>query len=239
MAALLREFPLHRDDGSFCVSARFETSDDESESVVTLVEEWIDDMESEFPGGLIDDMGRHPRVSRRDGVTAIVFDCDDGSRLWKGWMVALVSRLTTGRPQADVPPIRFVGFFDEVAGSFHPASRYEELGPIPWSEAVESIRGDDELIARQALLRLALHHPDRRAVQDLCLDCLHRGWVMSAAAISLGHLARIHGTIDHERVVPVLQGLLDDPLTGGAASDALDDISTYIPTSPRSPDLEQ
>jgi hypothetical protein len=117
-----RRFPTHRADGSFCVSARFETSDDEAGSIDAEVEKWIAGMESEFPGALIDDMGRHPRTSRLGGATAIAFDCDADSTLWKGWMVDLVVQLTTRRMDAQMQPLPFVGFFDEVAGVFHGAS---------------------------------------------------------------------------------------------------------------------
>jgi hypothetical protein len=47
------------------------------------------------------------------------------------------------------------------------------------------------------------------------------------AAICLGHLARIHGTLDLDVVEPALERVLRDPNTTGDVQDALDDIRVF------------
>jgi hypothetical protein len=46
----------------------------------------------------------------------------------------------------------------------------------------------------------------------------------------LGHLARIHGQLDLERVEPRLRELRADPEVAGSAEDALDDIERFMGT---------
>lgn len=80
-----------------------------------------------------------------------------------------------------------------------------------------------------ALVGLALHHPDLGRAQDLCLRALDHESVevRSAALTSLGHLARIHGRLDMNRVLPKLERALRDPETQGVAEDALGDIRPF------------
>lgn len=49
-----------------------------------------------------------------------------------------------------------------------------------------------------------------------------------AAAISLGHLARLHGQLDLAIVMPELKKLAADSGTDGQAQDARDDIRTFL-----------
>ncbi len=51
------------------------------------------------------------------------------------------------------------------------------------------------------------------------------------AATSIGHLARLHGLLDLDVIVPLLQELLHDPEIGGLAEDALADIRMFVRTS--------
>jgi HEAT repeat protein len=77
---------------------------------------------------------------------------------------------------------------------------------------------------------LAYHDSDVGWVQDLCLSLLadHDPGVRGTAALCLGHLARIHGTLDLHRVVPALKALLNDPEVRGTVMDAMDDIQIFI-----------
>lgn len=106
---------------------------------------------------------------------------------------------------------------------------YREPLPMSRTDAKEALRSGDPWRLRETIIRLALHDPDWRWVQGLCLQYLESpdDSVRSVAAISLGHLARIHGTIDRESVVPALERLLDDKEVSGIAGDALDDIGMF------------
>ncbi|MEU1984064.1 hypothetical protein [Nocardia sp. NPDC019395] len=106
--------------------------------------------------------------------------------------------------------------------------KYQELHPIDRNEALEQIKTGDEWSVVEAILRLALHDPDGPWVTKIALDLLgniNLG-IRRAAALALGHIARLHGEID-ERAVPALQQMLSDPETRGRAKDALSDIEIF------------
>lgn len=109
--------------------------------------------------------------------------------------------------------------------------RYEELSPISREEAQRELHAGDWERISKALFRLALHDSDGAWLESLLVKYLshENGWVRGSAATCLGHVARLHGTLDVARVVPAIQALLkDDNLqVRGRAEDALDDIETY------------
>ena len=80
------------------------------------------------------------------------------------------------------------------------------------------------------LVGAALHDPDWRAVQDLCLELLDgTDTTLAATAVtSLGHLARLHRDLDKERVVAAITAKADDPIIGRRVPDSLDDIDTFV-----------
>ncbi len=82
----------------------------------------------------------------------------------------------------------------------------------------------------EALLSLAYHDPDGHWVEELCLSLVDdlSPEVRGMAAMCFGHLARIHGRLDLDRVLPVLRRLAVDPLVAPRANDALDDIEVYL-----------
>lgn len=109
--------------------------------------------------------------------------------------------------------------------------RYEELQPISRNEFEQTLSScEPEEIAR-GLLRMALHETDLLWAEQKCLSALNdaSNVVKSAAVTALGHLARIHGNITREIVVPKLKHLKEDPILRGVAEDALDDIAMFAP----------
>ncbi len=108
--------------------------------------------------------------------------------------------------------------------------RYQELAPLSRAEAERRLLSDDPAVVCQALVDVAFYEPDWRWVQEHCLrladsvDPSLRG----IAATCLGHLARIHRTLDMDRALPVLRRLQQDEALHGQADDALDDIRTFI-----------
>lgn len=108
--------------------------------------------------------------------------------------------------------------------------RYEDVLPITRQEAEDAFVSGNPNEVCNALVRVAYHDPDWRWVQAQCLrfgkhpDPDVRG----LAATCIGHLVRIHGVLDMELVLPVLEGLLKDPEVSGRAQDALDDIKVYL-----------
>jgi hypothetical protein len=80
-----------------------------------------------------------------------------------------------------------------------------------------------------ALVSVTFHDPDLHWVQDLCLGFLENGdsRIRGLAATCLGHLARIHLSIDKERLLDVLRQHLSDAEIAGRIEDAIDDIQTF------------
>lgn len=80
-----------------------------------------------------------------------------------------------------------------------------------------------------ALVALAFYNPDWKWVQDQCLIFINHKDIdiQKLAAICLGHLARIHSTLEKEKVLPVLMEKLNDKEMAGTVQDALDDIKMF------------
>ena len=109
-------------------------------------------------------------------------------------------------------------------------NKYEEIVPISRSEAEGVIRRDQTGDIPLTLIRLAYYEPDWRWVQDLCISLSNHKdkWVRRACATCFGHLARIHGKIEREKINPVLMRLLDDPDVAGFAQDSLNDLDIFL-----------
>jgi hypothetical protein len=107
---------------------------------------------------------------------------------------------------------------------------YKSVAPISRSEAERIFAGEDTDAKVHTLLSVAYHDPDWRWAQNQCLQFLDTSnldlrWI---ATICLGHIGRIHRTIDWDVVVPRLKSLLNDPELGGIAEDALGDIKVFV-----------
>jgi len=108
--------------------------------------------------------------------------------------------------------------------------KYQEAKPISRSDAETVLRGSDQWAIREVLVSLALTDTDWRWVQENCLAQLASDhWdTRAVAATCLGHIARIHRSLDFEKVLPALYALRNDPRTVPYANDALSDIDHYI-----------
>ena len=84
----------------------------------------------------------------------------------------------------------------------------------------------------ETLVRVALRDSDWWWVQEHCLrlTAATDPDVRRVAATCLGHLARIHGQLDLDRVEPRLRELRADAEVCGSAKDALDDIQQFMGT---------
>ncbi len=106
---------------------------------------------------------------------------------------------------------------------------YQEPKPISREQAERTLSSGSPSEISDVLVRLAYHEPDWRWVQNQCVRFLGypNADVRGLAATCLGHLARIHGTVDKQLVVPALERLLMDPEIAGRAEDALADIKMF------------
>ena len=106
---------------------------------------------------------------------------------------------------------------------------WKNVEPISHQEAQNKLAGKNVDDICDVLVRLAFHDPDRNWVQNECLRYLGHSEVnvRGVAATCLGHLARIHGTLDRHKVLPALEALANDPQIGGRIQDAIDDIKKF------------
>jgi len=102
--------------------------------------------------------------------------------------------------------------------------------PRKRAELERHLRSDDPAVVADSLVAMAFHEDDWRWAQDVCLDFLENGNpdLSGLAATCLGHLARIHGRLDMEKVGPALTGRLNHPEIGGRVEDALNDIDMFL-----------
>ena len=106
---------------------------------------------------------------------------------------------------------------------------YREPQPISRTEAEAIFASNDPYAIESTLVDVAFHDPDWRWVQDKCLDLVRHNspGVRQIAVTCLGHVARIHGTLDLAKVLPLLEELSRDPEV--VTEDSLSDIRIFIP----------
>ncbi len=108
--------------------------------------------------------------------------------------------------------------------------KYAQIEPISREEAATALASGDPSFACEALVRLAFFDEDCTFVEATCMQYTRHpnAEIRKAATICFGHLARIHGHLDLDRVLPLLEALSADPLTVAQASAAMDDVRMFI-----------
>lgn len=106
--------------------------------------------------------------------------------------------------------------------------KYEPLEPVSVAEAEGRFASGDPHAIAEALISAALHASDnawveRRTVQFADHD---DPGIRRAAALALGHLARIHGCVG-DGAVAAVEALAGDAALSGAAQDALEDVEIF------------
>lgn len=106
---------------------------------------------------------------------------------------------------------------------------YRSPSPVSREEAEKIFARGEVANTCEALVSVALHLPDREWLEERILTYLKHGdaEVRRCAAVSLGHVARIHGTVGKE-AIDALRVLLSDSAVAGAAEDAMDDIEMFV-----------
>ena len=90
-------------------------------------------------------------------------------------------------------------------------------------------------VSTRALLAMTFDDPDRERVEAVLLNCLSPEadpQIRALAVTCMGHVGRIHRAVSAD-VVRRLEELLDDPVLGGVAEDALGDIADFAGGSPK------
>ena len=106
---------------------------------------------------------------------------------------------------------------------------YEKVLPITKEEAQSLLCSVETEQVSSGILRAAYHIDDWRWVQGESLRLLDSpdSHLRYMGALCLMHLARIHGVLDLEIVVPRLNQLLLDPEVSDAVEEVLEEIEMF------------
>jgi hypothetical protein len=96
-------------------------------------------------------------------------------------------------------------------------------------QILEQLKSNKVSIVTNALLYATFNFNDWVWVQDECLKLVNNQNIdiKGLSVTCLGHLARIHSSIDKEKVLPILFIKLNDKDISGRVQDALDDIKMF------------
>jgi hypothetical protein len=93
------------------------------------------------------------------------------------------------------------------------------------------LQSGEEARVAEALLAITYNDGDWRFVQELLIEYAANKSrdVRYTALLCFGHLARIHSTLDKDRVIPILKAALTDSdwYIAGVAGDALEDVTMF------------
>jgi hypothetical protein len=110
--------------------------------------------------------------------------------------------------------------------------KYEEVQEYNKESTIEELKSTEANGIVNALLGLTFHEGNWKWVQDICIQySSHSEYkVRGIAILCFGHLARIHGELDTERVLPIVKKALRDSneFVVGHANSALDDIQFFV-----------
>lgn len=108
----------------------------------------------------------------------------------------------------------------------------ERQAPFTNEEIEQAFKHGSARDISETLVTLALYDTDWKKVEKYCLEFLEHqdASIRAVAATCIGHLARIHKTLDLDLVLPALYRHLSDPgkWVAGSADDALSDIQIFM-----------
>lgn len=93
------------------------------------------------------------------------------------------------------------------------------------------LKSTESDVVIDALMYLCFNISDPDWIQEKCVDAIENGVgddVKGLGITCIGHVARMYGKVDKEKVIPVLERMLGDESLAGRAQDALDDIDTFV-----------
>ena len=110
-------------------------------------------------------------------------------------------------------------------------SERRSVDPIAMAraEAQAALESGDPHVIAETIVSIAFHDPDAAWVEQTCRQMASHddANVRCLAMTCLGHVARIHHHLDAESLA-LLQRLIDDPVVGGYAQNALGDVEMFI-----------
>ena len=120
---------------------------------------------------------------------------------------------------------------------------YEEIPEFDRADVLAAIERDDPDELLYAVLSAALYDPDPTWATSICLDLASHAHfnVRGNAILGLGHIARLHRTLDRALVQPVVErALLDEhEYVRSQADNTADDLYVFLKWTISRPDQEQ
>lgn len=114
---------------------------------------------------------------------------------------------------------------------------YEEIARMSKREINKSIASGNSREQSRAVLSAALYTGDGEWAEKLAYRLIDHSdaAVRGNAFLSLGHIARVHGTLDRQRAIDVLRVATNDrdEFVRGTAGAVLEDVEHYIKRSGR------
>ncbi|CAJ0800566.1 hypothetical protein LMG7141_03841 [Ralstonia condita] len=92
------------------------------------------------------------------------------------------------------------------------------------------LRSNQSDVVIDALMYLCFNINDPDWIQDKCISAIEVGMnddIKGLGITCIGHVARMYGKIDKDKVIPILEKKLKDESLSGRVRDALDDIDTF------------
>ncbi len=109
---------------------------------------------------------------------------------------------------------------------------YEPIKYYSQSEIEKALAKNDADKLLLIVLSVALYSDDYEYAENFCVQLSnHECYVVRGNAIQgFGHIARIHGKLDEERIKPIIEKALKDEnkFIRGNAIDAKDDARTFL-----------
>jgi hypothetical protein len=108
--------------------------------------------------------------------------------------------------------------------------RYVEIEPITRQEAEVAFASGVSREICLGLVRLVYHDDDWHWLQEKCIEMSQDSdvFVAGVAVTCVGDVARIHRTLELDKVLPVLKELRANPELAGRVDDALGDIEIFM-----------
>ena len=102
---------------------------------------------------------------------------------------------------------------------------------ITKKKAEKLLASQDEVDVINTLLYICFNFDDWEWVQNICLELMQseNDNICGLAITCVGHLARIHSTIDKVKILPILHEKMKDRRFTGRVEDALSDINMFVP----------
>ena len=109
-------------------------------------------------------------------------------------------------------------------------AEYKDPEPINREELLQKFSSENNNEICDGLLSMAFYEDDWKWAQDQCLYFLEHSDedVKGVAVTCLGHIARIHHSLDRELVENALSKHLKDKNISGIVQDTLDDIQIFM-----------